>query len=209
MLNPVKELEMRSLKGKRFMIQFNHIIDRNRALQGCPWSFKKNTLILSRVGVNENPMHVDLNWCEFFVHVPNLPLSKMTFDIASLIGNKIEHFRNIEVADSGRVEGTSMPIRVALNVTQLLFCALRICTALGETIVVSFSYEQLQNFYYLCGRSGHISKYNEDQFVEGFIYPWEDTSYGPWLKASLRDGGISVSMSGVGQSGLRLGQNPT
>ncbi|KAL0433250.1 UNVERIFIED_CONTAM: hypothetical protein Slati_2659300 [Sesamum latifolium] len=36
MLNPVKGLEMRSLKEGHFLIRFNHVIDRNRALEGYP-----------------------------------------------------------------------------------------------------------------------------------------------------------------------------
>ncbi|KAK4424731.1 hypothetical protein Salat_1666700 [Sesamum alatum] len=47
MLNPVKGLDMRSLTEGRFLIRFNHIIDWSRALEGCPWSFKKNMLILN------------------------------------------------------------------------------------------------------------------------------------------------------------------
>ncbi|KAL0458596.1 UNVERIFIED_CONTAM: hypothetical protein Slati_0486800 [Sesamum latifolium] len=77
MLNPVKGLKMRRLEGGRFLIRFNHIIDRNQTLEGCPWSFKKNTLIFSGLGINENPLNVNLDWCKFYVHVHDLPLSKM------------------------------------------------------------------------------------------------------------------------------------
>ncbi|KAK4402856.1 hypothetical protein Sango_1026300 [Sesamum angolense] len=89
LLNPVKGLEMRNLADGRFLIRFRHIIDRNRALDGCPWSFEKNTIVLSGIGVNENPLCVDLKWCEFSVHVHDLPLSKMNLGIVTLIGNKI------------------------------------------------------------------------------------------------------------------------
>ncbi|KAL0403879.1 UNVERIFIED_CONTAM: hypothetical protein Sradi_2028700 [Sesamum radiatum] len=58
MLNPVKGLEMKNLADGRFLIRFNHILDRNRALEGCPWSFEKNTIVLSGIGVNE----IHLTW---------------------------------------------------------------------------------------------------------------------------------------------------
>ncbi|KAL0410750.1 UNVERIFIED_CONTAM: hypothetical protein Slati_3664700 [Sesamum latifolium] len=145
MLNPVKGLEMRKVDGDHFLIHFNHVIDHNRALEGCPWSFEKNMLILSGVGVDENPMHVDINWCEFFVHVHDLPLSKMTMKIAALIGNKIGRFRDLELEESGRVWGASLRIRVVIDVTQPLFRALRIHTTLGDELDVSFTYERLQN----------------------------------------------------------------
>ncbi|KAL0307377.1 UNVERIFIED_CONTAM: putative mitochondrial protein [Sesamum calycinum] len=50
--------------------------------------FDKNVLVLSCIGENENPMQVDLNWCEFHVHVNDLPLSKMNLGIAIFIGNE-------------------------------------------------------------------------------------------------------------------------
>ncbi|KAL0457842.1 UNVERIFIED_CONTAM: hypothetical protein Slati_0411400 [Sesamum latifolium] len=102
MLNPIKGLEMRCLGEGRFLIRFNHIINRNRALGGCPWSFEMNTLILGDIGVNENPMNIDLDWCEFYVHVHDLPLSKMNFRVASLIGNALGKFWDMEMDESGR-----------------------------------------------------------------------------------------------------------
>ncbi|KAL0401520.1 UNVERIFIED_CONTAM: hypothetical protein Slati_4181900 [Sesamum latifolium] len=100
MLNPVKGLEMRSLAEWHFLIRFHHIIDRNRALEGCPWSFEKNTITLSGIGVHDNPQHVDLNWCDFSVHVHDLPLSKMNLGIATLIGNKLGRYREMDMEES-------------------------------------------------------------------------------------------------------------
>ncbi|KAL0345400.1 UNVERIFIED_CONTAM: hypothetical protein Sradi_4371300 [Sesamum radiatum] len=143
MFNPVKGLEMRRLEEGRFLLRFNHILDRNRAMDGCPWCFEKNVLILNGVGVNENPMHVNLDWCDFFVHIHDLPLSKMNFGIASLIGNTLGRFRDLEMAEFGRAWGFSNRIRVAINVTQPLIRALRVRTTMGDELVVSFTYERL------------------------------------------------------------------
>ncbi|KAK4397463.1 hypothetical protein Sango_1582900 [Sesamum angolense] len=87
MLNPVKGLEMQWPEEGLFLIHFNYIIDQNPALKDCPWSFEKNSLILNGIGINENSMNVDLDWCEFFVHVHDLPLRTMTFGVASFIGH--------------------------------------------------------------------------------------------------------------------------
>ncbi|KAL0320137.1 UNVERIFIED_CONTAM: hypothetical protein Sradi_5275200 [Sesamum radiatum] len=183
MLNPVKGLEMRRLSDGRFLIRFNHIIDRNRALDGCPWSFEKNTLIMSSIGENENPLHVDLDLCDFFIRVHDLPLSKMNFGVASLIGNTLGKFRDMEMDESGRAWGSSLRIRVAINVTQPLLRVLRICTTTGDELIVSFTYERLQNFCYLCGRLGHIHSHCELRFEEGFVDPGDDLPYGAWLRA--------------------------
>ncbi|KAL0444014.1 UNVERIFIED_CONTAM: hypothetical protein Slati_2124100 [Sesamum latifolium] len=171
MLDPVKGLEIWRLEDGRFLIRFNHIIDRNRALKGCPWSFEKSTLILSSIGVNGNPMRVTLDWCEFVVHVHDLPLSKINLRIASLIENTLGKFRDLEMEDSGCAWGSSLRICIALNVTQPLIWAFRVHTTMGNELVVSFTYERLQNFCYLCGRLGHIYSYCELRFEEGFQDP--------------------------------------
>ncbi|KAK4433511.1 hypothetical protein Salat_1113400 [Sesamum alatum] len=41
MIVPVKGMEIKQLPGGRLLIRFNHVIDRNRALERCPWSFER------------------------------------------------------------------------------------------------------------------------------------------------------------------------
>ncbi|KAL0367265.1 UNVERIFIED_CONTAM: hypothetical protein Sradi_3616600 [Sesamum radiatum] len=55
MLLPVKGLDITSLQEGRFFLHFNHVINRQRAMDGCPWIFEKNILILNTVGALENP----------------------------------------------------------------------------------------------------------------------------------------------------------
>ncbi|KAL0444501.1 UNVERIFIED_CONTAM: hypothetical protein Slati_2172800 [Sesamum latifolium] len=118
-----------------------------------------------------------------FTFISNLPLSKMNLRIASFIGNSIEKFRDLEMEDSGRAWGSSLRIRVALNFTQPLIRALSVCASMGDELVVSFTYERLQNFCYLCGRLGHIDTYCELRFKEGFQDPGQGMPYGAWLRA--------------------------
>ncbi|KAL0296742.1 UNVERIFIED_CONTAM: hypothetical protein Sradi_6726300 [Sesamum radiatum] len=80
--NPVRGMDLKSLEGNRFLQKFNHIMDRNRVLDGCPWSFEKNLLVLNSIALNENPQDVNLDWAEFHVHVQGLPLSKMSKEMA-------------------------------------------------------------------------------------------------------------------------------
>ncbi|KAK4394548.1 hypothetical protein Sango_1609100 [Sesamum angolense] len=103
MLNPVKGIEMRNLAEGRFLIHFDHIINRNEALEGCPWSFDKNTNILSGIGVYENPHNVDLDWCKFFIHIHDMPLSKMNLGVATIIGNKLGKLCDMDMENSGAV----------------------------------------------------------------------------------------------------------
>ncbi|KAL0462204.1 UNVERIFIED_CONTAM: hypothetical protein Slati_0108000 [Sesamum latifolium] len=61
MLLPVKGMmEVKQLQESRFLLRFKHIIDKQRAMEGCPWSFEKNIVILKPIGELENPMQVAL-----------------------------------------------------------------------------------------------------------------------------------------------------
>ncbi|KAL2231212.1 UNVERIFIED_CONTAM: hypothetical protein Sindi_1715600 [Sesamum indicum] len=100
MINPVKGMEIHQLDGGRFLLRFNHIIDWDRALKGCPWTFEENILILCCI-CKENPMGVNLEWCEFFVHVHGISLSMMTLGVALMIGNKLRRFHDMEMDESG------------------------------------------------------------------------------------------------------------
>ncbi|KAL0431280.1 UNVERIFIED_CONTAM: hypothetical protein Sradi_0754000 [Sesamum radiatum] len=165
--------------GGTYSHAISHVIDRKRVVEGCPWSFDKNILILNEVGATENPMQVDLNWCEFYVHIHDLPLSKMNLEIATHVGIKIGRFIGMEDDEAGRAWGASLRIRVALNVNNLLRRALKLRTTGGDEQVVHFTYERLPNFCYLCGRMGHIAKlsaarkqFQQTREKKGLEPPW-------------------------------------
>ncbi|KAL0355426.1 UNVERIFIED_CONTAM: LINE-1 retrotransposable element O protein [Sesamum radiatum] len=185
MFRPVKGLDVKQLDDGRILLCFNHIIDKQQALDGCPWSFEKNILILKSIGELENPMHVALDECDFFVHVHDLPLSMMNLGIATLIGNRIGSFQDLEADDTGCSWGATMRIRVSLNVHKPLKRSLKLQSSFGQELVVRFTYERLSNFCYLCGRLGHIDKYCEIRFDDGFRDLGTETPFRPWLRAPL------------------------
>ncbi|KAL0355953.1 UNVERIFIED_CONTAM: hypothetical protein Sradi_4042200 [Sesamum radiatum] len=131
--NPVRGMELKPLEGNRFILKFNHIVDRNRVLEGCLWSFEKNLLVPNSINLNENPQEVNLDWAEFYIHVHGLPLSKMSKEMAKFIGDHLGRFVDVDMDTAGHVWGSHMRIRVSLNVTKplkrvLKFCELRFAT---------------------------------------------------------------------------------
>lgn len=58
-INLVKGMEMKELGENRFLFMFHHIIDRNRAMEGCPWNFDKNILILNVLEDDDIPHAID------------------------------------------------------------------------------------------------------------------------------------------------------
>ncbi|KAL0442405.1 UNVERIFIED_CONTAM: hypothetical protein Slati_1963200 [Sesamum latifolium] len=88
------------------------------------------------------------------------------------------------VVSNGEVWGSSVRIRAAIDVTQSLKRALKVQTVLGDEHLISFTYERLPNFCYLCGCLGHLSRQCELQFQEGFSDPGDNPPFGNWLRAS-------------------------
>ncbi|KAL0383104.1 UNVERIFIED_CONTAM: hypothetical protein Scaly_0597700 [Sesamum calycinum] len=148
-----------------------------------PMVLRKNLLVLSPIAA-KNPQEVNLDWAEFHTHVHGLPLSKMSKEMAVFIGNHLGKFVDVDMDDAGHVWGSHMRIRVSIDVTKPLKRVLKIRTTLGDEQLLSFTYERLPNFCYLCGCLGHLSKYCEMRFTDNFADPGDATPYGPWLRAT-------------------------
>ncbi|KAL0344529.1 UNVERIFIED_CONTAM: hypothetical protein Sradi_4284200 [Sesamum radiatum] len=94
--NPVRGMDFKMIAGERFLLKFFHALDRDRVLARCPWAYDKNLLVLAPLDAAEDPVCVDLNWCDFHIHIHGLPLGKMTKEIATFIGNKLGKFKDVD-----------------------------------------------------------------------------------------------------------------
>ncbi|KAL0434897.1 UNVERIFIED_CONTAM: hypothetical protein Sradi_0197600 [Sesamum radiatum] len=170
-------------------------------LQAAFKTLCENLVILAPVDNDDDPNLVDLNWCDFHVHIHGLPLGKMTKEIASFIGSRLGRYKDVDSDSAGAVWGSSVRIRVMMDITKPLKRALKIRTVLGDELLVSFTYERLPNFCYFCGCLGHISRQCELQLREDFRDPGDNPPYGNWLRAAAplqyrgRGGGTSVQGS--------------
>ncbi|KAK4411758.1 hypothetical protein Sango_0248800 [Sesamum angolense] len=136
-----------------------------------------------RLEVDDNPKQVDLSRCDFHIHIHGLPLGKMKKEVTAFIGNKLGQFKDVDIDSKGDIWGSSVRIRASINITQPLKHALKIRMVLGNEHLVTFTYERLLNFCYLCGCLEHLSRQCEVQLQEGFCDPGENSSYGTWLRA--------------------------
>ncbi|KAL0295205.1 UNVERIFIED_CONTAM: LINE-1 retrotransposable element O protein [Sesamum radiatum] len=111
----------------------------DRVLGRYPWAYEKNWLVLAPVKASDDPNLVDLDWCDFHIHIHGLPLGKMTKEIAAFIGNKSGSFKEVDLDSNGEVWGSSVRVRVAIDITKPLKHALKIRTVLGDDHLITFS----------------------------------------------------------------------
>ncbi|KAL0329322.1 UNVERIFIED_CONTAM: hypothetical protein Sradi_4918900 [Sesamum radiatum] len=101
----IKCMDIKQLLVDRILIRFNHVIDRSRALEGCPWSFEKNVLVLSSATENKNPMQVNLNWPWLKAPIPN----KLQPRITSRINNHTQFAKESEQVEKGNLNIPKVP----------------------------------------------------------------------------------------------------
>ncbi|KAL3846201.1 hypothetical protein ACJIZ3_003604 [Penstemon smallii] len=98
--SPVKGIEAtRKIGDGRILFTFRHNFDRSKALDGGPWSFDKNLIVLNTIGETENPRYVNLEWAEFNVHVEGIPLGKMNKAMAIHVGDRLGCLKNRDKGD--------------------------------------------------------------------------------------------------------------
>ncbi|KAL0367530.1 UNVERIFIED_CONTAM: hypothetical protein Sradi_3643100 [Sesamum radiatum] len=189
-------MEVRMLSN-RFLLRFNHYLDWDKVLGGCPWTIDRNLVILNVVSAEENPLSLDLNWYQFYVHIHDLPIRMMTQVVVKYIGNHLGKFINYNNMVSW---GASVRIRVLLDMRMLLKRFL-IVQAPAEELTMSFTYERLSNFCYKCGILGDILRdclmsVNVVQLGGG-----EELQYGAGLRES-RAVRVSLMVVNRGRGGV-------
>ncbi|KAL0285026.1 UNVERIFIED_CONTAM: hypothetical protein Sangu_2797100 [Sesamum angustifolium] len=102
----------------------------------------------------------------------------------------------VDMDGAGQVWGSSMRLRVSIDVTKPLKRVLKLRTTLGDEQLLSFSYERLPNFCYLCGCLGHLSKFCELRFSDDFVDSGDAAPFGPWLRATNISTGRNRNLQG-------------
>ncbi|XP_057793291.1 uncharacterized protein LOC131009908 [Salvia miltiorrhiza] len=183
---PGKGVFMKDIGGGRFIFQFFHEVDLVRVYEGGPWAFGNFPLILHRLHRGEFPLSVPLDVLPFWVKIHDLPAGYITEGIGKLLGNFIGNFLEYDSTNSTGVWRQYMRIRVGIRVDEPLKRSKKIKSKDGSTFVVTFKYERLNVFCFLCGRLGHSENFCELMFNDEVKN--KERQWGVGLKAADRRG---------------------
>jgi hypothetical protein len=153
----MKGVIFKKLDDNIWLFEFEEVDDMRRVLDGQPWSFDRQILVLTEFDGKTPPAHMAFKHSPFWVQIHDMPLLCMTKGIAMKIGNSMGWLEEVDLAGDGAGWGRCLRICVEIDLTKPLERgrALRLD---GKSYWVSFKYEKLPMFCFECGRLVHGEK---------------------------------------------------
>ncbi|CAH9076938.1 unnamed protein product [Cuscuta epithymum] len=187
---PGRGVEIKEIEEKRYIFNFNHPVDMKRVVEGGPWQFEKNLLIVKEIKPTNIPHKSILNEAEFWVQVLNVPYGLLNLGNARKVGNFLGKFVDYDKNNNGEHWRPYMRVKVCINVE----LPLKKGTTLkkdGVEYWVDFQYERLPNFCFICGVMGHSDKFCPLLYEEGLVL---EKSFDASLRAG---GGVKTNPTGL------------
>lgn len=150
----IRGMIFRELNDNVWLFEFEDEVDMRRVLDGRPWSFDRQILVLNEFDGSIPPSQMKFTHSPFWVQVHDMPLLFMTKGIGEKIGESLGQLVEIDIAGDGVGWGRCLRIRVVLDLTKPLDRG-RAITLAGKSHWVIFKYEKLPSMCFDCGRILH------------------------------------------------------
>ena len=156
--NP-RGLSFRPAGDNVFVAQFEQSRDRERILEGGPWTVGKHCVVLEVFNIRSRPSDLRFARLRVWVRVINLPFHTLCppwpRKIAALIGDVIQ----IDADARGYAWGDCLRARIWINVHEPLMRWVQLGSAkLKTSELFDIKYENLPYFCFSCGKVGHAEQ---------------------------------------------------
>lgn len=172
-------------------------------LDGGPWSFDNNLLVLSHLQSGMKPVDTPLEEVCFWVHIYNLPVGYFNVKIGQLLARFIGGFVEYDKRNEIMVWRDFMRVRVQLDVRLPLKRHKIIQNPDGDCFKANFKYERLPTFCFLCGILGHSETFCNNEVGIGVDLPrgWGLDRRAPVRKDRRTGGERWLKEEGLGADG--------
>ncbi|XVE96179.1 hypothetical protein REPUB_Repub02eG0199500 [Reevesia pubescens] len=149
------DLLLREIGEKIFIFQFENLLGKNRIYLSQPWTFNKALIVLQEYDGITPIKKLRLCWCPFWVQIHSLPLCLMNEKVGVVLGESLGDVEKVETLFGNKALGQFMRVRVLINIHKPLKRVDRVTMNDHEPILVSYKYERLLDFCFICGFLNH------------------------------------------------------
>lgn len=147
-------VKFKELRDNVWLFEFTDEVDKRRVLDGRPWSFDRQILVLNEFDGSTPPSQMDFNHSPFWIQVHDMPLLCMNKSVGTKIGRSQGVLEEVDTAGDGTGWGSCPRLRVIIDITKPLDRG-RALSLEGKSLWVEFKYEKLPLFCFNCGRIVH------------------------------------------------------
>lgn len=153
-------------------------------IEGSPWSFNRKALLLSRMKEGENPRSIELKSIDLWVQIHDLIPGCMSEKVIIEVGYQLAEYVSSCPNNFKGIWKEYMRVRVTMDITKPLKRRMKVRKSGNEWSWITFKYENVPTFCFICGIMGHPDKFCGRLFdtPEGDIVK----PYGSWMRAPLR-----------------------
>lgn len=144
-----------------YIFQFQHQLDIQEVLDGGPWTFNRDLIVLTRWKLGVSHKEFIFNEVDYWIQLYDLPLNYYTEAASKQLVKKIDNFKSYEKRD---LIGKYMRVKVGLKLDQPLRPKISLEMDNLPDLKIPIAYENLPKFCYYCGIIGHEQKECEKLF---------------------------------------------
>ena len=163
-----------------FQFKFNSQYQMEWVEKNGPWNFDNNLLLMCRWKKGLFVTNISFTHSPFWVQVWGLPFKNMFEEVGRDLGNRLGKYIEIDKRSWLSEQAKFMRIRVDLPIDRPLRRGANIVNLEGEKFWVTFMYERLPTFCFLCGILGHDEKHCSGKSSTSEAHK----QYGDWLRAN-------------------------
>jgi hypothetical protein len=178
----VGSVMFKEVQDNIWLFEFTDKDDKERVLEGRPWSFDRHILVLNDFDGSIPPSQMEFTHSPFWVQVHDMPLLCMNKAVGMRIGESMGEVEDVDVSGDGSGWGRCLRIRVRVNLLQPLERG-RALQVGGKSNWVNFKYEKLPRLCFTCGRILHGLKGCPVKGVQRRSADDSLKEWGVWLRA--------------------------
>lgn len=156
---PARGINIKDLRPGVYLFQFYHVDDMEWVFNGGPWTFDGTMIVLSKIGMGEDPLEVPLFHLQFWIQLFGIPSGLMTETVGTQLGNFFGSFVMYDPNNNSSIWRECMRIKISFDVRQPLKRKKKICRKNGSECIVQCKYERLGDFCFVCGQVTHTERF--------------------------------------------------